>query len=299
MRTLSLSGIVICTALVFIIGMSSCSKEISASGPRPAGTSPTSPIIAVGVDSAGSDSVYIRLPYGPGSIADSIAATGLPSNTTAYLDSSYSGFSFLKGYVIKDSAGTVEAYVVIISYHGNPVALLFNSGGNLVQVLEQRERGDLYGRGWHEGGRFRNRGRLQKDSIAVSALPASIQSYMTDNYPKDTLVIAYIGFDSSYLVISRDSGVFATLFTSAGTFIKRVELPAPAGLVQAIAQSGLPASALTYLSNTYPGFVFEQAFSLTVNNTVEEYEVIIDANNTRYGVVFDPSGNFVAARIIW
>jgi len=112
------------------------------------------------------------------------------------------------------------------------------------------------------------------------------------------LLKAFLNADSSYLVISTDNGIYATLFTAGGTFVKRVLLPAAHDRPQAVAQTALPTAALTYLSTTYPNYVFNKAFSLSKNGTIQEYLVIINANSTKYAVVFDASGNFIAAKTI-
>ncbi len=66
------------------------------------------------------------------------------------------------------------------------VGVLFDSNGNFVRILEQREKGDLNGKGWHIGGRFEDRGGMKKDSVAVNSLPSVITSYYANNYPADT-----------------------------------------------------------------------------------------------------------------
>jgi hypothetical protein len=302
MSKLVVSGHAICLLAVFSLGIVSCSKDLSSSSSASSATttSSTSATIAVVVDSTSGDSVYILQPCANGYFRDSITSSALPAAITSFLDSTYSGFSYLKEFVIKDSAGTVGGYVVIISYNGKPVALLFNASGTLERVLEQREGGDLNGHGWHEGGRFGHRDGLHGDTVALSALPAAIATYFTDNYPQDTLLKAFKNYDSSYLVISTDSGfVYATLFKSDGTFIKRITIRAPEGNISGVDQSALPSNILSYLTAAYPDYVFEKAYSLTVNSTVEGYLVIIDANNTKYAVEFDGSGNFLSSRTIW
>lgn len=290
------------SALVIFIGGSSCNKEVSSGGAAltsSSGNQSTSSIIAVAVAPGSTDSIYILQTCARGYFRDSIPSDSLPATITAYVDSNYHSATYLKQFIIKDSAGAVGGYLVIISYNNKPVALLFNGSGQIWQVLEQRQPGDMNGPGWHHGGRYQNRDGQQHDTIAGSALPSNISAYMTTNYPGDTLIRAYRNIDSSILVISQDNGLFATVFSSSGAFIRRVELPAPSGLVQSVPQSALPASAPTYLTTTYPNYVFDKAFSLTINHGVVGYEVIIDANNTKYGVVFDGSGNYVASRIIW
>jgi len=59
--------------------------------------------------------------------------------------------------------------------------------------------------------------------------------------------------------------------------------------------SALPATAQTYLSTTYPNYVFKQAFEVIQNGTRQGYAVFIDANGTKYALAFDASGNFIKA----
>jgi hypothetical protein len=238
-------------------------------------------------------------PCGAGNYRDSIDSASLPTAIIAYLDSNYAGFTFAKSFVIKDSAGTVEGYAVVIFYNNVPVGLLFNASGNFVQVLQQRQPGDMNGPGWHQGGRFGDRGNPQGDSVALTSLPTPITNYFATNYPGDTLLRAFINIDSSYLVISANNGLYATVFTANGTFVKRVLLPAGPEQPQPVAQTALPAAILTYLTTTYPNYVFEKAFSLSAGSNVQGYLVIIDANSTKYAVEFDTSGNFISAKVIY
>jgi hypothetical protein len=194
--------------------------------------------------------------------------------------------------------------VVIVSYNGKPVGLLFGASGKFQHVLEQREGCDLEGKGWHEGGRFCDRDGLHRDTIALDALPSLIGSYMTSNYPADSLLRAYENRDSSILVISKHNGLIATLFSSSGIFAKRVSLM-PYGLsvnppvLQNIAQDSLPAAGLNFLFTTFPNYVFESAVSITVNGQFQGYDVVIDANNTKYAVWLNASGHLVVILPIW
>src|SRR6187402_2871538 len=127
---------------ILCLGIVSCSKELSSGSSGSSTSTTTSSTIAIAVDSSGSpDTIYILQPCAPGYFRDSLPASSLLPGITSYLDTAYSGYQFLKGYVIKDSAGTIGGYVVIFTYNGKPVALLFSSTGVLARVLEQREAG--------------------------------------------------------------------------------------------------------------------------------------------------------------
>jgi hypothetical protein len=308
MRKTIHSGSFILLLSTLLLVIAACNKEMSATnGTNTTGnstSSSTSSTISVTTDSAGTDSVYILQPCDRGYFRDSIAQTALPGAVSTYLTANYAGYNFLKGFVIKDSAGTVGGYVVIISFNGKPVGLLFDASGNFQRVLEQRESGDIVGRGWHEGGRFDDRDGSHRDTIALSSLPSMISAYMTSNYPADTLLRTYLNRDSSLLVISKDKGLFATLFSSSGAFVKRVSLMPQITLVtplviQNIVQDSLPAAGLSLLSTIFPNYVFESAVSFTANGQLQGYAVIIDANNTKYAVWLNASGNLVAILPVW
>jgi hypothetical protein len=285
-------------SLAFLI--TSCQKEGVTSSST--GTSTAATIAVAATESgvtAAADSVYILQNCGRGGHRDSIAQADLLSSITTYIDANYAGSTFHKAFAIKNSSGTISGYVVIIFYNDKPVGLQFDANGTFVKVLEQRERGDLDGPGHHRGGRFENRDGMQRDTIAISALPAAITNYFATNYPADTLVKAFKGKDNSIVVISKNNGPYATVFDANNNFVKREQLPTKNGSCQSVEQSALPSAALNYLNQTYPNYVFDKAFSISNNGAIAAFVVVIDANNTRYAVLFDASGNFVKAKTIF
>lgn len=292
-RAFSLKGYVLPLAILTVLA--SCSKEDSISTDDSISAAST---IAVEASArGGGDSVYILCGTGT---RTSLSESQLPATATAYLAANYAGYSFKKAFSKSDINGSVAGYVVVIFYNDKPVGIQFDASGNFVRVLEQRERRDMHNNGFHDGGRFRHRDGRCRDTIAINLLPVSILTYMTTNYPTDTLIKAFVNaHDTTYVVLSQNNGLFATVFSSNGTFIRRVSLPVPGGHCVPIAQSALPATIQTYLSTTYPNYVFEKAFAGYRNGTLQGYVVIINANNTKYALKFDAAGNFVAVRVIW
>jgi Putative beta-lactamase-inhibitor-like, PepSY-like len=284
-------------AALFII---SCNKnDLGSSGTSSDASNTIAVAASLTSSTAGStDSVYLMQTCRRGESRDSIAQTALPPSVTNYISANYNGSSFAKAFALKNSASVVTGYVVVIYYNNNPVGLQFDSSGNFVKVLEQRERGDLNGPGWHHGGRFEHRDGLHRDSIALNALPTAITSYFSSNYSADTLEKAFYNRDSSIVVLSKNNGLFATVFKADGTFISREQLPSRTGSILAIDLTALPSVAANYLSQTYPNYVFEKAFAVSENGSVKGYVVIIDANNTKYAVEFDTSGNFIRSKTI-
>ena len=283
--------------LTIVVG-SSCNKDISFA---PAGGTTTIHISGTfSITGMGNDSLLVVYQCNDGSHRDSIAKQSLPADILTYLDSNYAGYIFQKAYVIKNRYGAVEGYITIINYNGKPVALLFDPAGNFVRVLEQREKEDENGPGYHDGGIFDDRGGHEKDTVALTSLPPDILAYMAAHYPQDTLVKAYKHHDDKYVVLSVNNGVFATVFDKNGVFIKRVQIITFTGNITVITKAtDLLANSQAYLTAHFPAYVFNRGFVLKINNITIGYVAVINANNTRYAVAFDASGNFLMAVTIW
>jgi hypothetical protein len=291
----------IAASAVFLLSFASCKKDSSIETDATTIVSQsvvaaTQAIAVSAASRAGGDSVYVVGTCAVHHHTDSIAFGSLPAAIGTYLNANYAGYTAQKAYSEKDSSGTVAGYVVIITYNGKPVGVKFDATGAFVKVLEQREGHDLgLDHGFHRGGHFDDRDGLKRDTIAISALPTSVKSYFASNYSTDTLVHALKGKDSSIIVLSVNNGAYATVFDANGGFVKRTALPTHTGRHTAINQEGLPAAALTYLSNTYPNYVFKLAFVRKPNGTPTGYVVVIDANMTKYAIEFDAAGNFIKA----
>ncbi|MFI5140073.1 MAG: PepSY-like domain-containing protein [Sphingobacteriales bacterium] len=254
---------------------------------------------AIVVSATPGDTVYVVGTCTPGSKADTLAASALPASVTAYLTANYAGYTFVKAYKTLNSTSVIQGYVVNITFNGNPVGLKFNASGVFVSVLEQRQAQDLHGQGYHQGGLFGNRDGQHSDTLAVSALPAVVKTYFTANYHADTLKHVLVNRDSSLVVISNDKGVFATQFTKAGVFISRTQIvPEVEDIHATLTQAALLANITTYLTTTYPGYVFDSAFSVSVSGVVTGYVVFIDANTTKYAVSFNAGGTFVQSTTV-
>ena len=298
--------------LAVVFYLASCKNDASSVTP----TLATDQFIVVSVDSTGGpghgpggphDSVCVMFDkheFPRGAHKDSVAAAALLPAITTYLTTTYPGYTFTKAFKISDSTGVAKGYVVIINYNGKPVAVSFDAAGVFKTVMEQRERGDVGGPdghdgpGGHDGGMFGDRGHDGRDTVALTALSTTIKNYMKTNYAKDTLEKAFTDNSGNTVVISKNNGLYATVFTSAGVFVSHTLLTNLHGVEANVAQTALPATTLTYLTATYPNYVFTAAESVTVNGVLQGYEVFINANNTRYALQFNATGAFVSVKVI-
>ena len=286
---------------IALLGLSSCQKdsislndELEFAKLEAITISSTSAISGSGNTT---DSLYAMEACKKGNKKTSVEFTLLPASIATYLSANYSGYTFQKAYQITNqTSSAVESFAVVILFNGKPAALKFDASGSFVKVLEIREGRNMKGRGgWSAGGCFDNRDGKQRDTLAISSLPALIKTYFAASYPADTLVHAFVNKDLSIIVISKNLNYFATAFTSANIFIKRIQLPAFPAKGRSIEATALPAKSLAFLSATYPNYVFKKAFEIKANGTLKGYLVLIDANLTKYALHFDATGQFVTA----
>ena len=243
------------------------------------------------------DSLYAMDACKKGNKKTRVEQSSLSASIKTYISANYPGNTFLKAYQISNQTSSViESFVVVVQFNEKPVAIKFDASGIFLKVLEIREGRNMKGKGgWHAGGLFDNRDGKHRDTLAISAIPLAIKSYMLSTHPADTLVHAFVNKDQSIILISRNIEFYATSFTTANVLIKRIQLPAGPAKVRSIEASALPSKSSAYLNTTYPNYVFKKAFELKVNGALKGYLVLIDANLTKYAIHFDASGQFLKA----
>lgn len=276
-------------AVVGVLALSSCDKNNDDLQPE---ESAEESAILVAEANISSDAVYIVNAVPDGCEKDTIAETELPASVNTYLEANYSGYTYLKTFEVeKDSV--VQSYIVVIKFNEKPIGLQFDATGNFVKIFEQRERGQLHGRGWKQGGRFDGRDGKHRDTIALSSLSTIIRTYLAVTYPQDTLLAAHKGRHNEVIVITANNGFYANMFSASSIFVKRAQIMLNAGKKSAIAQADLSTKISSYLSATYPGYVFHRAYAVKLNSAVQAYIVLIDSNDTKYALHFDANGNLI------
>ncbi|MGG7661284.1 PepSY-like domain-containing protein [Dyadobacter sp. BHUBP1] len=134
-----------------------------------------------------------------------VATADLPAAVTAYIDSAYAG-SEIK-YAAKDLSGKIVVAITLAD--GSVKGLLFDADGTFKAELKQHVK----------------KAKLTK--IEVSALPATVTSYITSNYTGAEIKLAATNDAGEYYVgILVDSKVKILLFNVDGSFNKELEKPA-------------------------------------------------------------------------
>jgi len=133
----------------------------------------------------------------------SIDIATLPSSITTYINTNYAGATIK--FAGKDDKGK---FVVGLSLNSVETGLLFDANGIFVQKLEH----------------YANKAKLKE--VAITALPASISTYVMANYAGYTIKRAGSDTDGN-LIVGLDNGTgFKVLkFTSAGVFKEELQIP--------------------------------------------------------------------------
>lgn len=253
--------------------------------------------VSVGVSNRkAGDSVYVINTCRSNEKLDSIAFTSLPEVAVNYLATNYEDYTEVKALSIKDNTGTISGYIAVIKIDDSPIGIKFDAGGNFVKVLEQKEGRDLKDRWHHQGAP--GKGQAGKDTIAISALPVAITSYMNSNYASDTLLYAFIKKNNDYVIVSKNQGIYATTFSSNGDFISHDVIKEHKGRLTIVVDSNLPSTITSYLESKYPGYSIDKSFSLASGQTIIGYLLLIEASGTKYGLSFDAAGNFLAVKLV-
>ena len=258
-------ALIAATAVLMIF--SSCQKEPVTESESSSFQSENAIAIAASVTADGSisssDSIYAVDACKKDEKKIAIQQSALPAAINTYIEANYSGSTFLKAFrITKDTTQASVTYVVGIKFNNKPVALQFDGNGTFIRVLELREKRDLKGIGWHLGGFFEHRDGKHRDTVALTSLSSAIKLYFTTTYPQDTLMHAVANKQGSIIVLSKNNDFYATAFTSAGIFLKRIKLPSFPGKPETIAVTALPATTQAYLSTTYPNYVLHKAVVL-------------------------------------
>lgn len=240
------------------------------------------------------DAIYAVNAYPAGGRKDSVTFASLPATIGTYLAANYAGYTVQKTFKIYNAAGVADGYVVVVLFNAKPVALRFDTAGAFVSVLKQCEGNDIGGGpGWHDGGRFGDRDGKHRDTVAILALPTAVKAYFTANYKTDTLLHAALNMDGSYSVISANKALYVTTVSATGTLLSRIQISPRPDSHTAVIESALLPDITTYLTTTFPGYVFDKAFVEKAGTTIVGYDVFVTVNGTRHALLFDATGKFV------
>ncbi len=142
--------------------------------------------------------------------------------------------------------------------------------------------------------------------IDVSALPATVRSYITTTYTSATISYAAKDDTGNFLVaITQADGRKALLFNADGSFNREVALRGKGGpgrghggpgrgnrdrdSLAKVAVSALPAAITSYITTNYASATINGA----VNDPDRGYIVMITQNGQRKSLLFDTTGKFV------
>ncbi|MEY3854552.1 MAG: hypothetical protein RIS68_566 [Bacteroidota bacterium] len=144
----------------------------------------------------------------------------------------------------------------------------------------------------------------------ITTLPAAIKTYLDANAPagwtlkkataisSDNVIIHY------HVLVNSGTKVLTYMFdkdfkaiTNAGK--GPMDNPSlPKASITEISKDQIPATATSYLTANYAGYVFSKAISVSLDGAVKEIEVFISVGDKKYKVEFDATGKFQSAVLL-
>ena len=203
----------------------------------------------------------------------------------------------IKDYVAKNHAGaTITTAFKFPDYNGTNVIMVGLSND---EILTFDEAGNFLNMDDCPEGMEDHDFDDKIDSIAVTALPAAAQTYITANYAGQTITAAYKvtidGTNEIFYAAELSSGV-EVVFDANGKFLMEEkdmygdDDHEDDATITNIAATDLPATAQTYISTNFAGKTITKAYKATFKNGTIEYGVEL---NDGTDVYFDASGNFM------
>lgn len=290
-----------------LVSLSSCKKDISATSVNQTSISITNAVpvtkplgVALnGYANSSVDSVFVVYTGDNTLLRDEIPASVLPANVQVYQTDNYENNTQLSVYKLIDINGKLKSYLSIITFNQRPVALEFDIDGNLVKVLEQREKADLNNDGWHSGGLFEDRGGSTNNTIDINSLPDEIKNYMANTYPDETISKALKTKENATIVLTNNVGSIATIFNAGLAFHKHIEMSSSTYQMDEVAKASIQSEVLIKVANTFPNYAFEAAYHMSENGAYMGNLFLINANNTHYAVTMDDNGSILSHKVIF
>jgi hypothetical protein len=242
--------------------------------------------------------------------ATAIDEATLPAIALDYLTATYPGYTLIHAGEKKDSAGVTKGFVADIKYNDLYYHLHFDATGQFLTVTEKK--------GKHNG---------KGVKVAQADLPATIKTYLETTYPAyvfdDAISFTVDGVVKGYgvRITTADGKEIGLMFDGAGVFLRSREgdLGHHSGMgpghgkgkggpngpgrgkdgstIVKIDITAVPATAVTYLTTNYAGYVLVYAKSYAVDAVIKQYEVEFTLAGKTYEVFFDTAGVFLKEKI--
>jgi hypothetical protein len=226
----------------------------------------------------------------------SISTTALPLKVSAYVSDNYPAESIISAVQLTNSdasfivtLNTLEelAFGEDGSFLGNGEAFHHHHGDSIP------DDDSLGGHHGHHGGHHGHPGE-HGHTISLDSLPASVASFIAENYPLYTFKHAETDslcqFGSIYEVILDQSGVTPVklFFDFIGSYLAKAERVEYTTVPQAISD---------YITANYPDYeVRHKAELFTLADGSQEFSIYLKASGERKNVILTAEGTFVCER---
>ena len=216
-----------------------------------------------------------------GSIREAFAkvdSTALPASVLTYLSSNFPGYDML--HASQKTTGTPTGYRVELKYKTEFYSVIFDDKGAFVSQTTGLPGGP-------KGGDKKGSHGPTATGLALTDLPAAVQTALNGYTFKRAMAKVDASGATIYHIQADKAGLTYDLdIDSTGKVLSTKEIPAKPEISKADLTT-LPAAIVTYLNANAAGWTLKNAVTISADNVVIHYHVVVAVGNAVQTFMFD------------
>ncbi len=222
-----------------------------------------------------------------GSIREAFAkidSTALPASVLTYLSTNFPGYDLL--HASQKTTGSPVGYRVELKYNTQFYSVLFDDKGAFISQTTGIPGGPKGGRGNGSHG-------PAVTSLTLTDLPAAVQTTLNGYTFKRAMAKIDAAGATIYHIHAEKEGIAYDLDIDASGNILSSKVEAAKPEISKTDLSTLPAAIVTYLNTNAAGWTLKNAVSISADNVIIHYHVVVSVGTSVQTYMFDKDFNVV------
>ena len=207
-----------------------------------------------------------------------IDSTALPASVLTYLANNFPGYDMM--HASQKTTGTPTGYRVELKYKTDFYAVLFDDKGAYVSQTTGMPGGP-------KGGKEKGSHGPAVTNLALTDLPAAVQTALTGyTFQRAMAKIDDKGVTIYHIHATKAGIEYELDINASGTLLASKEIAAKPEITKADLTS-LPAAITTYLNTNAAGWTLKNAVSISADNVIIHYHVVVSVGGAVQTYMFD------------
>ncbi len=229
--------------------------------------------------------------------ASQITQAELPKTILDYLAGKYPNYTFDNASKKTDSLNVVKGYRVELTYNAEKYSNFFDANGGFLAEIKGMV-GKPNGMGMGPGGM--GPGGKNKDkpapaaSITEADLPAAVKTAIAGyTFKSGVLIVDKAGIKLYHVHLEKDGTVYNLTYDETGKLIEKSAENAKGADVTKATLTTLPDKIKSYLDANAKGWTLKEAISISKDNVIIHYHVVVTVAGNSQTYMFDAELNLV------